>query len=306
MTTPATPLALALEAHLERLAVDKRAPKATIVAARTDLKRFAEFAATQALIAPEAVDLHHLRAFLARRRKVGLQAVSVRRELSTLRSFFLDLNRRGLLQNNPAQQLRAPKVHRKLPSIFEKDPLNAALNHAAETDLQVRDQAIAELLYGCGLRLNELHTLTLGQFSADFSEVRVLGKGSKVRILPVGRKAAAALNAWMLVRNTIAGAGHGAEAPLFMARGNAALSKSAIAARLKAWAARTGLSGRVHPHRFRHAFATHLLEESADLRAVQELLGHANLKTTQIYTHLDFEQLMRVYDDAHPRAKRPR
>ena len=294
-------LAQAIAAHLERLRVEKRAPVATLTATRGDLARFSEFAASRSLGTPEQVDVHHLRAYVAQRSRAKKQAVTVRRELSTLRSFFKALNQRGLLAHNPALQLRAPKVHRKLPSTFEKDPLNAALDQPlGEARHALRDAAMAELLYGCGLRLSELHGLTLGQLGEG--ELRVLGKGSKVRLLPVGRKAQAALQAWLAERAGREGMAATANAPVFPGRGNQPLSKTAIANGLRQWALRSGLSGRVHPHRFRHAFATHLLEESGDLRAVQELLGHANLATTQIYTHLDFEKLLQVYDAAHPRA----
>lgn len=298
-------LALAMADHLQRLAVEHRAPKTSQLAAAQDLRRFAEFAATRTLHLPEQCDVHQLRAFVAQRRKRGIAAVTVRRELSTLRSFFKGLIARGLLEVNPALQLSAPKGARKLPNSFEKDPLNQALNQTPSAEQHphaLRNHAIAELLYGAGLRLAELHQLCLGHIGGD--ELRVTGKGGKTRVLPLGSKAKAALDIWLRLRQQDPNAGSSPDAPVFVGPRGMPLSRSSIAGGLKQWALQTGLTGRVHPHRFRHAFATHLLEESGDLRAVQELLGHANLATTQIYTHLDFEKLLQVYDTAHPRANK--
>ena len=296
MSEPATPLAAAAADYAEWLRVARRASPHTVEATRRDLSRFLETASERGVTSPEKVDVHLVRAFVARRRKLGMAAVSVQRELSSVRSFFRHLCRHGQASVNPAADVRAPKSVRKLPGTFEKDALAGALDHSEGQAMHPRDHAIAELFYSCGLRLAELQSLTVGQFDAGFTEVRVTGKGSKTRIVPVGGKAREALQAWLATTAAATG-------PLFRGRRGAALSRSAIALGLKRWAAAAGLAGRVHPHRFRHAFATHLLEESADLRAVQELLGHANLTTTQIYTHLDFERLATVYDAAHPRAE---
>jgi len=293
-----TPLGAAAADYLEWLRVAKRASPNTVEATRRDLARFVETTAERGVSTPEKVDVHVVRGFLARRRKLGLSAASVRRELSSVRTFFRHLCRLGVVKLNPVADVRAPKSPRKLPGTFEKDALAGALDSGEGRAAHPRDHAMAELLYSCGLRLAEVQTLTLGQFDAGFTEVRVTGKGSKTRIVPVGRKAREALQAWLLQRPAANPA-----SPLFVGQRGAALSRSAIAQGLKRWAAAAGLAGRVHPHRFRHAFATHMLEESADLRAVQELLGHANLSTTQIYTHLDFERLAQVYDAAHPRAE---
>jgi len=293
----ATPLAAAVAEYVEWLRVGKRASVHTVEATQRDLARFIEIAAERGLSAPESVDVHLVRAFVARRRRLGLSAASVQRELSSLRSLFRHLCRRGVVSVNPAADVRAPKSTRKLPGTFEKDALGSALDAREAQMAHARDHAVAELLYSCGLRLAELQTLTWQQFDAGFTEVRVTGKGSKTRIVPVGSKAREALVQWQAHQP-----GQGAQ-PVFLGRRGAALSRTAIAEGLKRWAAAAGLVGRVHPHRFRHAFATHLLEESSDLRAVQELLGHANLATTQIYTHLDFDRLARVYDAAHPRAE---
>lgn len=297
MSEAATPLAAAAAEYLDYLKVARRASPHSIAAARADLARFVETAAERGVSSPEKVDVHLVRAFVARRRKLGLAATSVQRELSSLRSLFRHLCRRGLINANPAAEVRAPKSVRKLPGTFEKEPLAAALDNSDSQIAHPRDHAIAELLYSCGLRLAELQTLTVAQFDAGFTEVRVTGKGSKTRIVPVGAKASAAVQHWLQQQPASGGM------PLFRGRNGAPLSRSSIAQGLKRWARAAGLAGRVHPHRFRHAFASHLLEESADLRAVQELLGHANLATTQIYTHLDFDRLAKVYDAAHPRAQ---
>ena len=297
----ATPLAAAAADYAEWLRVTKRASPHTVSATQRDLARFVETAAERGVVAADQVDVHLVRRFVARRRKLGLSASSVQRELSSVRSLFRHLCRLGQARINPAADVRAPKSSRKLPGTFEKDALGSALNSNAAQALHPRDHAIAELLYSCGLRLAELQTLTLGQFDAGLTEVRVTGKGNKTRIVPVGSKARDALQAWLASRALAP-----PQQPLFIGQRGAALSRSAIAQGLKRWATAAGLVGRVHPHRFRHAFATHLLEESADLRAVQELLGHANLTTTQIYTHLDFERLAKVYDAAHPRAEAPK
>lgn len=296
--TEATPLAAASSDYVEWLRVAKRASPHTVEATRRDLARFTETAAERGVTAPEKVDVHLVRAFVARRRRLGLSGKSVQRELSSLRSLFRHLCRTGRMRVNPVADVRAPKSARKLPGTFEKDALGSALDMQEGQTAHPRDHAIAELLYSSGLRLAELQTLTPGQFDAGFTEVRVTGKGSKTRIVPVGSKAREALQAWLAQAPPPL-----PSSPLFAGRGGAALSRSAIAQGLKRWAAAAGLAGRVHPHRFRHAFASHLLEESSDLRAVQELLGHANLSTTQIYTHLDFDRLAKVYDAAHPRAE---
>ena len=294
-------------------AVEQRAPANTLTAVQRDLQRLLEIAAEYHVHTVQAIDVHLLRRFVARRRKLGIAARSVQRELSSVRAFLRALCRSGELAANPAEQLRAPKGPRKLPSAFDREPLLAALDQStpalpprADVHLHRRDVALAELFYSSGLRLAEVQTLTLGQFDSAFGEVRVTGKGGKTRIAPVGEPARDALQQWLALRPHYARDSAGADAPVFVGRDGRAMSRGAIQQRIKTWAQRSGLAGRVHPHRFRHAFATHLLEESGDLRAVQELLGHANLATTQIYTHLDFDRLSRVYDAAHPLAQNRR
>ncbi len=219
--------------------------------------------------------------------------------LSVVRSFCHYLVQHEVLKANPATAIKAPKMGRPLPKQLHVDQLTQLLNIPAESVLAIRDKALMELTYGCGLRLAELVSLDQAQLATDLSHLRVIGKGNKERQLPVGRLAREAINAWLKVRPQLAPADQPA---LFVSQQQRRLSTRQVAMRMQYWAKRLGLSTRVHPHKLRHSFATHILESSQDLRGVQELLGHANLSTTQVYTHLDFQHLARVYDQAHPRA----
>jgi integrase/recombinase XerC len=209
--------------------------------------------------------------------------------------------RHGLAQHNPATGVRAPKGKRLLPKVVHAEDLNQALDREAEGATALCDRAMVELFYSSGLRLAELHGLDLPAERHFPDEVRVIGKGRKERLVPVGSKARSALDRWLRQRGALAAAD---EAALFVGRGGKRLSQRSIQLRLAAWARNAGLPAHLHPHKLRHSFATHLLESSGDLRAVQELLGHANLATTQIYTQLDWKRLAQVYDQAHPRAKK--
>jgi len=281
----------------------RRASPHTLVAADRDLRAFIAFCATQA-IAPERADVHAMRTFVATRARAGLQAASIQRELSSVRGFFRHLVRQGQLDTNPAADVRGPKLRRRLPEPATAEDLQRALEMpSGDGALAVRDRALVELFYSSGLRLSELCGLDLAQFSDDFSEVRVLGKGRKERIVPVGRKARAILRDWVRARTGMA---EPDETAVFIGRDGTRLTPRTVQRRLAAWAVATGLPGHLHPHKLRHSFATHLLESSGDLRAVQELLGHASLSTTQIYTHLDWKRLAQVYDAAHPRARKER
>jgi len=202
---------------------------------------------------------------------------------------------------NPALEVRAPKAARRLPQTLDADQMARLLEIPAGGGLTARDRALMELLYSSGLRLAELVGLDLGDIDLKDRTVRVLGKGRKARIVPVGRLALAALRGWLRERATLAAAD---ELALFVAQGGRRLGPRAIQMRVSYWAKRQGLGLHVHPHLFRHSFASHLLESGGDLRGVQELLGHADISTTQIYTHLDFQHLARIYDAAHPRARR--
>ncbi|MCF1430843.1 MAG: tyrosine recombinase XerC [Shewanella sp.] len=237
---------------------------------------------------------------LARLHRKGLSPRSIALSLSALRQFYDFLLREKVLEASPARSLKTPRQHKTLPKNMDADGVSALLDMQGDDPLLLRDHAIMELFYSSGLRLAELAALDLANLSLANREVRVMGKGGKERIVPVGSKAALALQDWLKVRGTFACQ----DEALFVAKSGARLSHRSIQARLAKWGAEQGTGVRVHPHKLRHSFATHMLESSGDLRAVQELLGHANLSTTQIYTNLDFQHLAWVYDGAHPRAKK--
>jgi integrase/recombinase XerC len=249
----------------------------------------------------KTVDSQHVRMFAARSHAGGLNPRSVQRRLSATRGFFNYLAREGVVNSNPALDIRAPKAAKRLPGTLDVDTINQLLDIPASDALAVRDRAVMELFYSSGLRLAELVGLDLTHMDLADRTVRVLGKGSKTRIVPVGRKAVDAIRAWLRERGGVA---RPDETALFVGRNGTRLRERAIQLRIAQWARRKGLPARVYPHLFRHSFATHLLESSKDLRGVQELLGHADISTTQVYTHLDFAHLARTYDASHPRAKR--
>ena len=249
----------------------------------------------------KSLDTQHLRLFAARSHAGGLSPRSVQRRLSAVRTFLRFLQRERVITQNPAADVRAPKATRRLPETLDVDQMSRLLDIQGDDPLALRDRAIMELFYSSGLRLAELIALDLGAIDFADRTVRVTGKGNKSRILPVGRKAVDALQAWLKVRGAHAGAG---ETALFTGRGGRRVGQRTIQARIARWARLQGLPVHVHPHLFRHSFASHLLESSQDLRGVQELLGHADIATTQVYTHLDFQHLARIYDKAHPRARK--
>jgi len=242
-----------------------------------------------------------VRAFAAQAHRRGLSGRSIQRKLSALRSFCRYLVRQGELSHNPAQDIRAPKTPHKLPHSLDVDRIQGLLDGKADNWLAQRDLAMMELMYSSGLRLAELVNLDLQQLDLRQGEARVLGKGRKTRIVPIGRKAVEVLQSWLKTRANHCDA---SESALFINRTGTRLGPRSVQQRMRRWALQHGLDSRLHPHALRHSFATHMLESSGDLRAVQELLGHANLSTTQIYTHLDFQRLAEVYDKAHPRARK--
>src|SRR5574337_449861 len=234
----------------------------------------------------------------------GLSGRSLARLLSAWRAFYRFLREDDpSLDVDPAVGIRAPKSPRRLPSALSPDEAARLVTIGDDDALATRDRALLELAYSSGLRLSELAQLDVAACDLDEGEVRVRGKGSKERIVPVGAAARSALRNWLGVRAGLVGAG---ERAMFVGRGGRRLSPRAIEARLAQWAVRQGLSRHVHPHMLRHSFASHVLQSSGDLRAVQEMLGHASIASTQVYTHLDFQALAKVYDAAHPRAKRRR
>jgi len=283
------------------LAQEKHYSPHTIEGAQRDLRLFAGYCAKARISSLAPIDAHTIRGFIAALHREGRQPVSLHRYLSILRGFFKFQIRRGRMSANPGVGVRAPKFRRKLPGVITADELNGALDQPAQDDDDTRDGAIVELFYSCGLRLSELHSIDAASLSAGQIELTVLGKGGKERVVHVGKQARSALDAWFGVRALRAAPD---EKALFVGRGGRRLSRASMGPALKKWAIRHGLAANLHPHRLRHSFATHLLENSGDLRGVQELLGHANLSTTQIYTHLDWKHLAKIYDQAHPRAKK--
>ena len=275
----------------------------TTSAYRRDLVALIDFCARERVESFAALDSFQIRRFAAESHRRGLGARSVARRLSAVRSFLNFLIEIGELKSNVAVHVQAPKPPRHLPSTLDADQVASLLAISGDDFLTLRDRAILELFYSSGLRLAELVGLDLTDVDLADRVVRVTGKGSKARIVPVGKQAITALNDWLQVRPEIAGLG---EQAMFLSRNGDRLSPRSIQMRLNYWAKRQGAPTGVHPHMLRHSFATHLLESSGNLRAVQEMLGHASLSTTQIYTHLDFQHLAHVYDQAHPRARRRR
>jgi len=249
------------------------------------------------------VDSGHIRSFAARLHRRGQAPRTVQRRLAATRNLFGYLLREGAVAANPGLDITAPKAARRLPETLDADAMGRLLDVRVDHPIATRDRAVMELLYSSGLRLAELAGLQLNDVDLAEGTVRVTGKGAKTRIVPVGAKAREALRDWIRVRPQLEKTPSGA---MFISRIGRPLSTRNIQARVQYWARRLGLPQGVSPHTFRHSFATHLLESSGDLRAVQELLGHADISTTQIYTHLDFQHLARIYDQAHPRARKRR
>jgi integrase/recombinase XerC len=290
-----------IDGYLTHLSKERRLSAHTSSNYARDLRALAEFAERGNIAGWKTLDSQHVRLFAARSHAAGLDPRSVQRRLSAVRGFFNYLVRERVITANPALDVRAPKAAKRLPGTLDVDQINNLLDIPPDDALAVRDRAIMELFYSSGLRLDELVGLNLTSIDLADRTVRVLGKGSKTRIVPVGRKAVEAIRAWLRERAAFAGVD---ETALFTAKTGARLKHRAVQLRIAYWARRKGLPTHVHPHLFRHSFATHLLESSKDLRGVQELLGHADISTTQVYTHLDFAHLARTYDASHPRAKR--
>ena len=287
------------EAWLDWLASQRRAAELTLKAYRVGLHALLRLVEGRA---PESLDMQDIRRFVARLHGEGLSGRSIARHLSAWRGFFRWLARHRGLRANPALGVRPPKSPATLPRVLSPDQAKALLDPAPESLLEIRDIAIFELFYSSGLRVSELAALDVAR-GVDLDEglVTVTGKRKRSRSVPVGGPAIEALRRWLAVRGQLAPAAEGA---LFVTRSGGRLSTGGIASRLGHRAQVLGLGVHVHPHMLRHSFASHLLQSSGDLRAVQELLGHASIRSTQIYTHLDFQHLARVYDAAHPRARK--
>jgi len=290
-----------IEKFLDYLRYERRLASLTLENYRRDLVKASQYCARHNVAEWRQVDIHHVRTFVAEQHRKGLSGRSIQRVLSALRSLFNFLIREGIVTSNPVKGVRAPKSPRKLPEVLDVDQVGHLLNITADDDLARRDLAMMELIYSSGLRLSELITLDINDIDMGDAMVRVTGKGNKTRVVPIGRYACASLMEWLSRRTSLV---DNDEQALFVSRRGTRLTPRAVQLRMQEWAIKQGLSTRLHPHMLRHSFASHLLESSGDLRAVQELLGHADISTTQIYTHVDFQQLARAYDQAHPRAKR--
>ena len=247
------------------------------------------------------VSVEPLRHFIMQLRKKGLKPRTLQLKLSAIKGLFKFLLQKKVVSLDPTELLVTPKSDRPLPKNMEVDELSQLLNFLPESTLEFRDKAMMELFYSSGLRLSELADIDNSDLDLRANELRVTGKGNKQRLVPVGRKALDAIEQWLIYRPELNK--HNIEA-LFLSKLGNRISTRQIQQRLKFWASKQGLHNNLHPHKLRHSFASHILESSSDLRAVQELLGHANLSTTQVYTHLDFQHLAKVYDQAHPRAKK--
>jgi integrase/recombinase XerC len=289
------------EDFLNHLRVERNLSPHTIAAYRRDLSCLREYCDQNKIFRWSELRVHNVRRYAATRFAAGLSPRSIQRRLSGARSFMGYLIREGGLKNNPVAGVSAPKAAKRLPDALDADQMAQLLNIQGEGLAVVRDRAIMELLYSSGLRLAELVGLNLDDIDAGDGLVRVTGKGNKERIIPVGRQALAAIRAWRRLRANEADI---EEMALFVGRRGQRISPRTVQAMVHRRAVEAGLPKRVYPHLFRHSFATHVLESSGDLRAVQEMLGHADIGSTQIYTHLDFQHLAQIYDKAHPRARR--
>ena len=291
-----------VSAFLHYLTQEKRMSPHTVINYQRDLKRLLTFCEQHDLVAWTALISSHIRQFIAELHQRGLSGRTIQRALSAIRSLYRYLIREGLAELNPAQAVQAPKAKKRLPSILDVDQVNGLLDIAEiDTIIACRDRAMMELFYSSGLRLAELESLDIRDIDFGDQLVYVTGKGNKSRVIPVGRQAISALKNWLEKRTQWASF---EQLALFVAKQGHRLGVRSIQQRLKYWGKKQGVSDRVYPHRLRHAFASHMLEASGDLRAVQELLGHADISTTQIYTHVDFQHLAKVYDSSHPRAKK--
>lgn len=294
-----------LQEGIEQLIIhlrhERRLANNTLSSYRRDLERLAAWCEAQNVPDWKAFATHHVRAYIGQRFRQGISGKSLQRDLSSIRTLFRFLIREQVVSNDPAQDIRAPKTKRLLPATLDADQLGAMLDTPTDGPLELRDLAMMELFYSSGLRLSELTSINLMDIDQAEAALEVIGKGSKTRLVPVGRKALAAIKQWLKVRPQLA---NPEELALFVSQRGNRIHRRTVEARLKRWALTHGANQKLHPHMLRHSFASHILESSSDLRAVQELLGHADISTTQIYTHLDFQHLASVYDAAHPRAKK--
>ena len=290
-----------IDRFIRHLEYERRLSPLTCKNYRRDLGTLVDYCEYSGVGSWGDLDSEHVRAFSAACYRKGLSARSIQRRLSAARTFFRYLIREKEVGKNPAASVSAPKATKRLPGNLDADRMARLLDIPGDGAIVDRDRAILELLYSSGLRLAELVDLNLGDVDMHDATVRVTGKGNKDRIVPVGRHALKALRQWGATRGDLANVD---EKALFVSNRGTRISHRSVQARVKHWAKHQGLDANVYPHLFRHSFATHVLESSHDLRGVQELLGHANISTTQVYTHLDFQHLAQIYDQTHPRARK--
>ncbi|MCY3883460.1 MAG: tyrosine recombinase XerC [Gammaproteobacteria bacterium] len=286
----------AIHEYLTHLSVERKLSILTQKSYRLSLERFTEESAPPDI---EDVRIEHVRDHILRLRELNLSPVSIAQNLSSLRSFFNYQIRHGRLAHNPAQHVKAPKAPKKLPNVLDVDEAVKLVGQSFEGSKALRNRALLELLYSSGIRLSEIVALNVGDIDLRFGQAVVTGKGNKQRVVPIGSHALTALNHWLASREKCSPGD-----PLFTGRRHARIARRTVQDIVKKAGLKALNDDSVHPHLLRHCFASHMLESSSDLRAVQELLGHESIETTQVYTHIDFQQLSKVYDAAHPRARR--
>ena len=290
-----------IDRFIRHLEFERRLSPLTCENYRRDLKTLAAWCEKSGVGSWDDLNSEHVRAYSASCFRKGLSARSIQRRLSASRTFFRYLMREKKVEKNPITSVSAPKGKKRLPGNLDADRMARLLAIPGDGAIIDRDRAILELLYSSGLRLAELVDLDIGDVDMHDATVHVTGKGNKDRVVPVGRQALKALRQWSITRSDLADAD---EKAMFVSNRGTRISSRSVQARVKHWAKMQGIDANVYPHLFRHSFATHVLESSHDLRGVQELLGHANISTTQVYTHLDFQHLAQIYDQTHPRARK--
>ena len=290
-----------VDRFIRHLEFERRLSPLTCENYRRDLETLAAWCEKSGIDGWGDLNSEHVRAYSASCFRKGLSARSIQRRLSAARTFFRYLLREKEVKKNPITSVSAPKGKKRLPGNLDADRMARLLDIPGDGAIVDRDRAILELLYSSGLRLAELVDLNIGDVDIHDATVRVTGKGNKDRIVPVGRQAIRALRQWSITRGDLANAD---ETAMFVSNRGTRISSRSVQSRVKHWARQQGIDANVYPHLFRHSFATHVLESSHDLRGVQELLGHANISTTQVYTHLDFQHLAQIYDQTHPRARK--
>ena len=290
-----------IDRFIRHLEVERRLSPLTCKNYRRDLELLLAFAENAGLNDWSDLDNEHIRSYSAASYRKGMSARSIQRRLSAARTFFRYLIREKFVDKSPVTSVSAPKAKKRLPANLDADRMGRLLDIPGKGALVDRDRAILEVLYSSGLRLAELVNLDCNDVDLAEATVRVTGKGNKERIVPIGRHALGALGKWKRSRTGMADI---EETALFVSNRGTRISPRSVQARVSHWARRQGIDSNVYPHLFRHSFASHVLESSHDLRGVQELLGHANIATTQVYTHLDFQHLAQIYDKTHPRARK--